>query len=119
MSSLIFKTVFLCSSLVIEFLKRGVKPDHENDEKMTFIDSSPIKARLWQKIETSPDEWCHATFKVWKKDGKVLECWINLGDDDILSGIFWRMIEYFFSFGLKKSFFHKLVPILSEEMKEA
>ena len=85
--------------LVIEFLKRGVKPDHENDEKMTFIDSSPIKARLWQKIETSPDEWCHATFKVWKKDPKVLECWINLGDDDILSGIFWRMIEYLISSG--------------------
>ena len=60
-------------SLVAHFLKMGVKPGHKNESKMTFLNLSPIKSRLCQKIEQADDPWCSGIFEGWQCDIDMLQ----------------------------------------------
>ena len=87
--------------LVMNFLGKGAEPNHKNIDGKTFLDLSPIKARLSQRIETAPDDWCSSIFEVFGKRPEFLEGWINLGSDKILSGLFKRLTAYSESSGLR------------------
>ena len=86
--------------LVMNFLGKGMQPNHKNMDGKTFLDLSPIKIRLCQRIETASDDWCSSIFKVLGNKPEFLEGWINLGSDKILSGLFKRLTTYSNTFGL-------------------
>ena len=87
--------------LVMNFLAKGAEPNHENIDGKTFLDLSPIKARLCQRIETAPDDWCSSIFEVLGHKPEFLEEWINLGSDKILSELFKRLTAYSKSSGIR------------------
>ena len=87
--------------LVMNFLAKGAEPNHKNFDGKTFLDLSPIKARLCQRIETASDDWCFRIFEVLGNNPEFLAGWINLGSDKILSELFKRLTGYSKSSGLR------------------
>ena len=77
--------------LMIALQQEDVRPDDKNSDGKTFLDLSPIFQKLLQQIQTATDEWAIELFLLFVTNPKVLESWIELGDDSLLEAVLDRL----------------------------
>ena len=68
-------------------LQEDVRPDGKNSNGKTFLNLSPIFQKLLQRIQTATDEWATEVFFLFVTNPKVLESWVELGDDLLLEAV--------------------------------
>ena len=78
---------------MIALQQEDVRPDDKNSDRKTFLDLSPIFQKLLQQIQTSTDEWAVEVFLLFVINPKVLESWIELGDDSLLEAVLDRLSQ--------------------------
>ena len=100
---------------VMDMLQEGVKPDHKNDQKKTFLELSPIKRRLSARIQAASDHW---TTSLWKRANNPIQSWVNLDDDDLLFFIFVRMSTYLSQRNVPRDQFFDPITIAREIWRE-
>ena len=81
---------------ILTMLQKGVHPHLKNYEGKTFIEMSPIKAKLSQRIQQAPNDWALGFLQSWgcSEGDELMSSWITLADDDLLSDIFKRLTQY-------------------------
>ena len=79
--------------IMIALQQEDVRPDDKNSDRKTFLDLSPIFQKLLQQIQTSTDEWATELFLLFVTNPKVLESWIELGDDSLLEAVLDRLSQ--------------------------
>ena len=81
---------------ILTMLQKGVHPHLKNFDGKTFLEMSPIKAKLSQRIQQAPNEWALGFLQSWgcSEGDELMSSWITLADDDLLSDIFKRLTQY-------------------------
>ena len=64
--------------------QNDVRPDAKNNDGKTFLNLSPIYAKLLQRFQSATDDWTKTFFNTCTNNTEIIEAWIKLGNDDLL-----------------------------------
>ena len=75
-------------NMMFGFLFRGAIPNQKNNANLTFIQAYPrIKPKICTRILESSAKWI-------KVQWNIIECWISLGEDEILKTLFKNLVTF-------------------------
>ena len=75
-------------NIMFGFLFRGAIPNEKNNANLTFIQAYPrIKPKICTRILESSATWI-------KVQWNIIECWISLGEDEILKTLFKNLVTF-------------------------